>query len=214
LNFHSEDILSDIWFLDHGDGSSRVEKASRDLRLLSEAMRLDQDNARYWFYLAQTYWDEGRIAEAASAYARRAEMSGFAEKTWYARLQRARCLLALGDEFGFFTEALAAYKERPHRAEPLYDLARFYRERGLYEVAVLYCEAGLALRWPEDDTLFIDDFTYSTGLREELSIAGYYCQNSRRKEQGRRACESLAIDDEAPIASRELATKNLVFYEK
>src|SRR5262249_49543564 len=38
---HSEDALSDIWFLDHGNGSNRTEKVSRDLRLLREGIRLD-----------------------------------------------------------------------------------------------------------------------------------------------------------------------------
>lgn len=208
----SEDALYDLWFVDHANGSNRADKPSRDLRLLRAALEMDQGNARYWFYLAQTYWDEGRFSEAAVAYARRAEMVGFAEETWYAKLQYARCLLMLGDECGFVAKALVAYNERPHRAEPLYDLARFYRQRGLYEVAVLYCEAGLALSWPEDDTLFIDDFIYATGLREELSIAGYYCQNPGRKERGRKACEALAHHGEAPDSSRALALNNLVFY--
>ena len=78
--------LTGVWYKDHASGSNRVDKFERDIRLLSKALKKEPDNQRYWFYLAQSYRDAGRTAEAAKTYAKRAEMGGWDEEAWYARL--------------------------------------------------------------------------------------------------------------------------------
>ena len=107
-----------IWYRDHASGSNRVDKFERDIKLLLEGFKQNPDNG---FYLAQPYRDAGRIAEAAETYAKRADMGGWDEEAWHARLQQARCLLR-PNEGRFIREA-----------EPLYELGRFYRERGMNE---------------------------------------------------------------------------------
>ena len=204
--------LSGVWYRDHASGSNRVDKFERDIRLLLEALETEPENARHWFYLAQSYQDAGRVQEAADAYAKRAAMGGWVEEAWEARLRLARCLLGLEDEKGFVSTALAAYNERPGRAEPLYDLARHYRIKGEHHISTLFSERGLELASPAGDILFVEDWIYQYGLREEFSIGANYAPDAGRKARGFAACNSLALDRSIPEATRNLAMSNLDFY--
>jgi glycosyltransferase involved in cell wall biosynthesis/predicted GH43/DUF377 family glycosyl hydrolase len=204
--------LRSVWYKDHASGSNRVDKFERDAGLLLEALEKDPENHRYWFYLAQSYRDAGRTAEAVVAYAKRAEMGGWDEEAWNARLQEARCLRKLGDEAGFIQQALAAFNQRPQRAEPLYDLARFYREKAMNDASVLFSEAGLAIKRPDEDILFLEDSIYTTGLQEEYAIAANYARDPVRKDRGFAACNWLALNRTIGDGPRELAWSNLFFY--
>jgi tetratricopeptide (TPR) repeat protein len=204
--------LHGIWYKDHASGSNRVDKFQRDIRLLTEALEHEPDNHRYWFYLAQSYRDAGQTAKAADAYARRAAMGGWDEEAWYARLQEARCLRQLGDEGGFMRQALAAFDQRPHRAEPLYDLARYHRERGKNDASALFAEPALAIRRPQQDILFLEDWVYAAGVQEEYSIVANYSHDPVRKDRGFAACNWLTLTRTVPAQTRELAHSNMHFY--
>lgn len=209
IELEGTEKLEGIWFKDHADGSNRPNKFERDIVLLTDALKKEPDNARYWYYLAQSYRDSGRTADAVEAYARRAAMGGWEEEAWSAKLNQARCRKALHDHSGFVSAALHAYGMRPNRAEPLYDLAYHYRNTGRSAPAAMFAETGMNIPWPED-ILFVEDFPYQFGCREEMSISGHYCAPLRGK--GRDACDGLALDRHAPERVRDQARWNLFYY--
>jgi glycosyltransferase involved in cell wall biosynthesis len=204
--------LEGIAFTDHANGSSRAHKLERDTRLLTAALETDPGDVRAMFYLAQTHRDAGRHAEAREWYRKRADAGGFDEEVWYALWMHARSSLALGDDVGFVDGCLSAYERRPTRAEPLADLARYYRERGQNETAMLMVEAGERIAYPRDDLLFVDEAVYAHAFRNEASIAGWYSKDPARRRASREATLELQLRRDVPPDVRENARRNGRFH--
>lgn len=199
--------LGSISMLDHACGSSRAFKSERDLRLLTDAVRVDPKDVRSLFYLAQTLREAGRYYEAISAYERRVSLGGWPEEVWYSRFMIAYCQKGSGDIASFISSCLEAYQLRPTRAEPLYALAKHYREAGLNELCCLFSESGLAIPLP-DDALFIEDEVYRTGLRYEMGVSGFYSTCPRRRALARRYTRELAVERDLRAGWRESARAN------
>lgn len=210
LDVPSAGLIQGAHFIDHADGSNRVDKFKRDIDLLIAALIREPTNERYWFYLAQSYRDAGDYPRAAQAYKKRASMGGFEEEAWNAQVNYGSALRNMGDVGGFVHETLSAYNRRPQRAEPLYDIAKFYREAGNNAAAVIFAEAGMKVPFPKDDQLFVDEFTYSHGLKNEFSIAAFY--DPRKREAGFKVCDELAVGPGVPAHVRDLARTNLFYY--
>jgi len=198
-------------FLDHADGSNRVEKFKRDIRLLKDAMKTEPKNVRYMYYLAQSYRDAGKHEKAAKWYKRRVDAGGWDEEVWSAQECYAACLGTLGDENGFVAETLKAYQMRPARAETLFDLARHFRMKGNNELAVLFAERGMETPKPPD-MLFVNDYVYECGCKDEFAISGFYVNGKRQKAFD--VCDELALKKTQYGFSRELARSNLFYYLK
>ena len=103
----------------------RRSKTTNDgiLAALMQDLAEKPTDARTVFYVAQTLAEMGRWREAIDAYRMRLTLPGWDEETFYARY-RLGCLLSehVSYEDGA-QELLAAWKMRPHRAEPLRALA-------------------------------------------------------------------------------------------
>jgi tetratricopeptide (TPR) repeat protein len=150
------------------------QKYEADARVLAEALRQEPDNARYAFYLAQSYRDAGQFGEAAAAYARRVRMGGWPEEVWYCLYQ----LAVLSERAGAApAQVLAAYRRacayRPQRAEPLVAAARYCRRRGDHARAFAFSAEALAVPLPSD-ILFVERAAYRWRALDEYCVAAYY----------------------------------------
>ena len=209
----TDGVLDGAEFIDHADGANRPEKFARDIALLKEALRTETDPGliqRYHFYLGQSFFDLGDWANAATHYQKRTTLGGFAEEVWNSQLHVAHCLGNLGNHAGFVHELLKAYELRPQRAETLYDLAKYYRERGENFTSLLFSEAAMRTPYPQDDLLFVNDFVYSAGARSEFSVCAYY--DPARRARGAAICNALALDRSIPAGTRAQARANLYWY--
>jgi glycosyltransferase involved in cell wall biosynthesis len=211
LDVPSAGMIKGASFIDHADGSNRADKYPRDAALLEDALKADPNNGRSLYYLGNTYRDWGEPEEAVRIYDKRIALGGWEEETQSAMMHRASCYKDHGNEALFVQGMIEAYNFRPQRAEPLYDLAKHYREKGDNAAALMFAKTGLPKTRP-DDLLFVNDFVYEHGLRYEYSIAGYYDE----KERGRafEVTDDLALDPTCPAEFRWSARQNLYHFTK
>ena len=188
-------LRKDVWIVyHHGEGAkshalTQEEKFLRDAKLLEEALATNPDDARSQFYLAQSYRDAGHLERALEAYKKRASMeSGWAEERFMAQLEAGRVSARLErPEAVILSELLTAYSLRPTRAEPLYELARYYRAKKGYAMATLFAKAGVQTPRPSD-RLFVVESVYSWRLLDELSVAAHAAGDYATSK---RACEAV-----------------------
>jgi glycosyltransferase involved in cell wall biosynthesis len=203
--------LPGIWFKDHCDGANRPDKLERDVRLLLEGIKKDPDCYRYWYYLGQTYSDLGSFELARDAFAKRMQYDGWDEEKWHARVRYAEMLQKLDDENGFVAESIRAFNMRPWRAEPLFELARFYRFKdGMQRAALMILEECMKIPYPAKDQLFVNDYIYHVGIKQEYAICAFY--DPMRRVQGFNICNRLSLDAGAPEGVRDEARANLLYY--
>ncbi len=214
-------LLKDPWIIYHpgqgakSQGVTPEEKYLRDARLLEEHLKEHPDNARSQFYLAQSYRHAGKLQEAYEAYRKRASMKGWAEETFMAQLEVARVAVLLNEpEKTVLWEYLAAHELRPARAEPLHDLARYFRERKNYAKAYLFARAGVLTPRP-NDSLFVSQDVYDWRLLDELGVSAYW---TGHYNEGKVACEAILgmVRDEGlvlPEGEEARIRENLRFCE-
>lgn len=146
------------------------QKYARDRDLLLAELEREPDDERSVFYLAQSYFDLGDIANARRWYARRTEMAGWDEETYYAMFRVAASMALLGEPWPQVHDAYQrAWEYRPTRAEPLHAIACQYRIDQRYRLGHLFAQRAADIPAPEDQ-LFVDAEVYAWRAADELAI--------------------------------------------
>ena len=163
-----------MYIIDKNDGGCKSDKFERDIRLLTEDLETNPRNERTHFYLARSYHCLGQDEKAIEMYKKRIELGGFDEEVWYSYYMIARCYEGLKDIENMECWAIKAYKYRPHRAEPLYYLTKYFRIHSEQFKAYHYFLKGKDIRYPSNDILFIEKDVYGDFFDYENTILSYY----------------------------------------
>lgn len=159
---------------DIGDGGAKSDKFERDVRLLLQGLEDEPGNVRYMFYLANSYRDLSRHAEAAEWYKKRFEAGGWIEEVFYAAFELGNMYKILDDVPKAIYWWMEAYNHHPKRAESLYEIVKHYRIVGKQRIGQAFCDLARAIPYPKDDVLFIKSDIYKFLLDYEHSILAYY----------------------------------------
>ena len=195
-----------LWSAFEGARSRNPHKHREDAFLLEQALKEDPDNARYVFYLAESYRGNSEWQKAREAYRRRTTMAGSEEEIWFSHYQVAQMnTLIDASEGRNILLFLEAYKARPSRAETLHSLAYYCRTRNLASLGYLFAKAAAALPQPADTFLLRQD-VYTWRAIDEWSVNAF---NMERFEEAKNLLEGLLKNPHVAVDERPRVQKNL-----
>jgi tetratricopeptide (TPR) repeat protein len=194
---------------DGARNQDKLEKYRQDIVVLDKALKQDPKNARYAFYLAQSYRDSQDSLRAEHCYRKRADMGGWEEEVWYSLYQIGVLRERMNRPTAQILEAhLEAFNFRPSRAEPLVALARYFRNQRQYASCLVFAQAAMDMPKPKD-ILYLDRGAYDWRARDEYAIATYWL--GMYEESLRESNRLLAPKSGLPESQRERVEKNRRF---
>ena len=166
----------DIQIVDCAQGSNRAVKFERDSKLLLKGIVDEPTNVRYFFYLANTYYEHGDNEIAMKYYKKRVEMGGWVEEVYYSMYRYAMAKMKNESMEAAVYDFLKAHNYRPSRLEALYEVVKYYRtadpKKGYAYGMLGY---GNNITYPTD-LLFVDDAIHKYKFIDELAICAYYAE--------------------------------------
>ena len=166
-----------VFIRDIGDGGCKTDKFERDIRLLERGLVDCPNNARYTFYLANSYRDAGQADKAIETYRKRVALGDWIEEVWSSHYNIGLCYRAKGDMANAIFAWLEAYHCFPERVENLYQIIHYYRVNSQPKLAYpFYVLAKNELKKRRTTTyLFMHKAMYDYMIDYEMTILGYYC---------------------------------------
>ncbi len=171
------DILKEILFiLDIGDGGSKNNKFTRDIKLLKNGLLFEPNNTRYVYYLANSYKDIGDWENARKMYEKCTQMNGWVEEKWQCYYQLGKGHMSKGNHAEAVHNWLLAYQLLPNRLENIYELIKYYRETSKNVLAHTFYNIAInteSIKKPPV-FLFLENDVYDYKIYYEFSVFGYY----------------------------------------
>lgn len=189
----------------HADGGCRSDKFERDIVLLTKGLEAEPKNVRYCFYLARSYEDLGRYAEALKYYKLRIKGGGWLEEVYYSLYKVGVCMEKMNASFEDISTAyINAYKFRPCRLEAICSLVTLCRNTRRFEEGFRFGIRAYGTTYPSD-ILFVEDDVYTWRFEDELAICA--CFTNRKK-----FASFLYSGINFPESQKERVAKNLTFF--
>lgn len=170
------------------DPEAETKKTFTKKSLLEAQLLRNKEDGHGLFHLAKTLMIAGEQQQALEAFDNflQAPQKWGPEWQWYALYHRGKLLELLKFELA---ETVAAYEQayqfRPKRAEPLYQLARLYRENEQHVKSHLHAHHAFTIALPESEAYDLDLNIYQWLIPNEYAIA---CQKLGYQEDAVTAC--------------------------
>lgn len=181
-NLKNQSINKNIFFIkDIGDGGCKQNKFLRDIQLLTKGILDEPNNSRYYFYLANSYYDIKNYSKAIDIYQKRIELNGWKEEIWYSYYKIGLCYNNLNNFPKALFYWLEGYNYYPERLEGLYEILKYYRVNNKHILALeIYKICESILNNPlyiqnRNNYLFLHNDVYMYKIYYEYSIISFYC---------------------------------------
>lgn len=169
-----QEQLFTLFINDIGDGGCKENKFRRDITLLMKGIEEEPENGRYYFYLANSYFNVGENEKALKFYKKRIEIGGWFEEIYYSHFRMGLTYIRMGEGEKAVNAWLEGHNYYPKRTECMYQLLNYYREKGKNNIAYEFYKIGTAIPYPKDNVLFLHQNMYHALFDYELSIIAFY----------------------------------------
>lgn len=166
-----------LFIRDIGDGGAKSDKFERDIRLLTEGIKDEPLNVRYYFYLANSYFDHGDHDLAIAIYKKRIEMGGWNQEVWYSYYRIGLCHKHKGNMDAAIYSWMNGFDFLPDRLEALYEIIHHYRNESKHKLSFVFYQLALEIFKKNnniDGYLFLHKDVYSFQIIYEFTIIALY----------------------------------------
>jgi len=168
---------NEVFIIDIGDGGAKNDKFERDIRLLTQGLIDEPNNERYYFYLANSYHDNGQLEKAIETYQKRIDCGGWCQEVWYSYFKMGHCYKNLGKINDAICCWLLSIEAIPERLETVYEIMHHYRNVSKNKLVGYFYKIAkdiLNRNIYRDDYLFLHNDVYTHKIYYEYSISAYY----------------------------------------
>lgn len=189
-----------------GKRSQDPKKTLKDAEVLKKMLEKNPKDSRAVFYLAQSYLNAANYDLALHYLEKRSQMGDCEQERFWALYQVGIVKeLLKRDPQQIIDEYCKAYQFRPSRAEPLYQLARFYVEKENYTMGYIVAKQGLSIPL-SNDFMYVENWIYDFGLALEFAHCAY---SLGRYKEARETCLNILSKENLPPSVRERVKENL-----
>ena len=183
--------------------SSLKEKALRDARLIEKELKKTPNDARYQFFLAQSYYAAGKLRKARNNYIKRMKMGGDRENVYWSMLLAALLEGKLEEDFPI-SKFLLAYNYRPTRKEALCEVANYCNQHGLYPLGYMVAKMGYDIPKTKD-VMFVVMSVEDWRMADELAVSAF---GTKRYKESRDLCDELLTSGKLPKGEVKRVKRN------